>query len=72
MSDEAFKRRFTTIYLPELADEQLLIKEKFEEGRSLKGLVAEYGVLKQVYPTGQNSSAKNAKQTKKPKPIMIL
>ena len=32
MSDEAFKRRFTTIYLPELADEQLLlIKEKFEQ-----------------------------------------
>ena len=32
MSDEAFKRRLTTIYLPELADEQLLlIKEKFDQ-----------------------------------------
>ena len=42
-----------------------------QEGKSLKGLAEEYGVSKASISIWTNNSVKNAKQTTKPKPIMI-
>lgn len=55
-------------YEPEF--KKKIVRLHLEEGRSLKGLAEEYGVSKASISI-QNNSVKNAKQTTKPKPIMI-
>ena len=55
-------------YEPEF--KKKIVRLHLEEGRSLKGLAEEYGVS-QAFLFGPNNSVKNAKQTTKPKPIMI-
>jgi len=56
-------------YEPEF--KKKIVRLHLEEGRTLKGLAAEYGVSKASISIWVNSSVKNAKQMKKPKQIMI-
>lgn len=56
-------------YEPEF--KKKIVRLHLEEGRTLKGLAAEYGVSKASISIWVKHSVKNAKQMKKPKQIMI-
>lgn len=56
-------------YEPEF--KKKIVRLHLEEGRFLKGLAADTEYRMQVSQIGQINSVKNAKLTKKPKPIMI-